>query len=149
MTPVHEQRENVPTSTIPVYLFPKGLPGFDQLREFTLQEHNEVFSLLSAVDQPEVSFITVNPFDFITDYEFALSDDTILDIGIVNRDQVSVRCIVTWHSDRKNTTINLLAPIIFNIESYKAKQIVLQNTPYTTKHPLWTAPARDNEGGDS
>lgn len=149
MTSEHKQGDNTPTSTIPVYLFPKGLPGFDQLREFSLQEHNEVFSLLSAVDQPEISFITVNPFDFITDYEFALSDDTMADIEVTNRDQVAVRCIVTWHSERMNTTINLLAPIIFNVVNCKAKQIVLQNTSYTTKHHLWIAPATGNDGGDS
>lgn len=131
-----------------IYSFPKGLPGFEQLKEFRLQEHNQLFSLLSAVDLPAITFITVNPFDFIPHYEFVLSDDTILDLEVNNREQVSVRCIVTWHSDRLQTTVNLLAPLIFNTENQKGKQIVLQNTSYTTKHSLWTEPTIGDEGGD-
>lgn len=149
MTSDHVHQEKVNSTIAPIYSFPKGLPGFDQLKEFLLEEHNEVFSLLSAVDQPEISFITVNPFDFIPDYEFSLPDDTMLDIEVNNRGQVAVRCIVTWHSEREKITINLLAPLIFNVESFKAKQIVLQNTIYTTKHPLWSSSDAVDEGGDS
>ncbi|AIQ71342.1 flagellar assembly protein FliW [Paenibacillus graminis] len=149
MTADHVHQEKANLTIAPIYSFPKGLPGFDQLKEFLLQEHNEVFSLLSAVDQPEISFITVNPFDFIPDYEFSLPDDTMLDIEVNNREQVAVRCIVTWHSEREKITINLLAPLIFNVESFKAKQIVLQNTIYTTKHPLWSSSEAVEEGGDS
>ncbi|MNI40748.1 Flagellar assembly factor FliW [compost metagenome] len=65
------------------------------------------------------------------------------------KEQVSVRCIVTWHSDRLKVSVNLLAPLIFNTVDRKGKQIVLQNTTYTTKHPLWTDSPKTDEGGDS
>lgn len=130
-----------------VYLFPKGLPGFWNLKEFTLREHNDVFSLLTAVQQPTAIFITVNPFDFIAEYEFEIPDETIEEIGIINQEQIGIRCIVTWHSDKAKTTVNLLAPLIFNTETHKAKQVVLQNTGYTTKHALWTESNLTGEGG--
>lgn len=130
------------------YHFTKGLPGFEDLKDFNLQEHNEVFSLLSAADQPEVIFITVNPFDFVPDYEFELSSEVIEALEIQEREQVGVRCIVTWHSDRKKITVNLLAPVIFNNGKQLAKQIVLQNTSYTTKHPLWLDLSIPEQGGD-
>jgi flagellar assembly factor FliW len=131
-----------------IFHFSKGLPGFEELHKFYLQEHNELFSLLSAVDKPAVSFITVNPFDFHADYEFELSEEIIEELGIRDESQVAVRCIVTWHSQRSHTTVNLLAPIILNTEEYTAKQIVLQNTPYTTKHPLWNAAGSDEKDGE-
>ncbi|MFB5266727.1 flagellar assembly protein FliW [Paenibacillus enshidis] len=131
-----------------IFHFPKGLPGFEELHEFYLQAHNELFSLLSAVDQPAVSFITVNPFDFHANYEFELSDDTIEELGIQNESQVAVRCIVTWHSQQSLTTVNLLAPIIFNTETRTGKQVVLQNTNYATKHPLWNPPVSDEMDGE-
>ncbi|MGG4204037.1 flagellar assembly protein FliW [Paenibacillus jamilae] len=130
------------------YVFPKGIPGFEQLREFQLQEHNELFSLFSAVEQPATIFITVNPFDFFEDYEFELSDDALEDIGITSQEQISVRCICTWNSDQSKTTVNLLAPLIFNIEQQTGKQIVLQNTKYTIKHPLWNE-IEFSKGGES
>ncbi len=149
MTQNHVQQENTIETNAHTFLFPKGLPGFEQLKEFSLKEHNDIFSLLSAVDQPEVTFITVNPFDFVPDYEFVLPQDTIQELGMKEKDQVSVRCIVTWHSDRLKVSVNLLAPLIFNTVDRKGKQIVLQNTTYTTKHPLWTDSPKTDEGGDS
>lgn len=137
-----------PVSTEEIYFFPKGLPGFEHLKEYKLVEHNDLFSLFSAIDHPAAIFITVNPFDFIPDYEFVLPDDAINEIGIENREEVTVRCIVTWHSDRLKTTVNLLAPLIFNKGNNKGKQIILQNTVYTTKHPLWEMPTKGDEGGD-
>ncbi|KWX75867.1 flagellar assembly protein FliW [Paenibacillus jilunlii] len=149
MTHNHVQQENTIETNALTFLFPKGLPGFEQLKKFSLKEHNDIFSLLSAVDQPEVTFITVNPFDFVPDYEFVLPQDTIQELGMKDEKHVSVRCIVTWHSDRLKVSVNLLAPLIFNTVDRKGKQIVLQNTTYTTKHPLWTGSPKTHEGGDS
>ncbi|MDY7991554.1 MULTISPECIES: flagellar assembly protein FliW [Paenibacillus] len=132
-----------------VFAFPKGLPGFEHLREYKLQEHNELFSILSAVEEETVTFITVNPFDFVPDYEFELSSDALADIGIIDREQIAVRCIVTWHSNKEKITVNLLAPLIFNVEKSIGKQIVLQNTDYTTRSTLWQKLRHKEQGGES
>ncbi|MGQ4680191.1 flagellar assembly protein FliW [Paenibacillus polymyxa] len=132
-----------------VFVFPKGLLGFEHLREYKLQEHNELFSILSAVEEAAVTFITVNPFDFLSDYEFELSNDTLADIGVTDREQIEVRCIVTWHSNREKVTVNLLAPLIFNVEKSIGKQIVLQHTDYTTRDALWPKPTHEEQGGES
>ncbi|MGP0577591.1 flagellar assembly protein FliW [Paenibacillus peoriae] len=148
MTPEQKLDEENQDTKSTFYVFPKGIPGFEQLREFQLQEHNELFSLFSAVEQPATIFITVNPFDFFKDYEFELSDDALEDIGITSQEQIAVRCICTWNSDQSKTTVNLLAPLIFNIEQRTGKQIVLQNTKYTIKHPLWNE-IEFSKGGES
>ncbi|NUU60922.1 flagellar assembly protein FliW [Paenibacillus agri] len=149
MTQGHVIQHNSNDTNEPIYFFSKGLPGFEQLKEFSLKEHNDTFSLLSAVDQPEVTFITVNPFEFYPDYEFVLPEDTIKEIKVNDEEQVSVRCIVTWHSDRLKVSVNLLAPLIFNTVNSKGKQIILQNTAYTTRHPLWLDSAETGKGGES
>ncbi|MEK4457868.1 flagellar assembly protein FliW [Paenibacillus sp. FSL R10-2748] len=148
MTPEQKLDEENQDTNTSLYVFPKGIPGFEQLREFQLQEHNELFSLFSAVEQPATIFITVNPFDFFKDYEFELSDDALEDIGITSQEQIAVRCICTWNSDQSKTTVNLLAPLIFNIEQRTGKQIVLQNTKYTIKHLLWNE-IEFSKGGES
>lgn len=138
MTPDQTLETAAADTVLPVYQFPNGLPGFEQLKAYRVEEHNELFSLLSAIDQPEVSFITIDPFHLRPDYEFILSDEVIQLLEIDNREQVSVRCIVTWHSDREKTTVNLLAPLVLNTEKRMAKQVVLHDTAYTTRHFLWT-----------
>ncbi|NEU26072.1 flagellar assembly protein FliW [Paenibacillus polymyxa] len=132
-----------------IFTFPKGIPGFEHLRNFKLQEHNEMFSIFSAVEEDGISFITINPFDFVHDYEFELSNDALADIEVITREQIAVRCIVTWHSNRDKITVNLIAPIIFNTENLKGKQIILQNSEYTTRHALWSEVESEEQGGES
>lgn len=136
-------------STDEQYIFMKGLPGFVELRKFKLQAYNEVFSLLKSVEEPLVAFITVNPFDFYPDYEFRLSEDILEEMDITDEAHVSVRCIVTWHSDPEKSSVNLLAPLIFNNQKFTGKQIVLQNSGYTTKQILWNESNSIRMGGES
>ncbi|MGF7050608.1 flagellar assembly factor FliW [Paenibacillus sp. DS2015] len=133
---------------IGVVTFPKGLPGFEQLKEYTVQQHNELFGNLISVTDESVAFIIVNPFDFYPDYEFDVPDGLLEEIEITSRDEVNVRCIVTWNSDRNKVTLNLLAPIIINSVKLFGKQIVLQNVPYTTRQLLWVNNTTDSEGGE-
>ncbi|WP_336782147.1 flagellar assembly protein FliW [Paenibacillus illinoisensis] len=119
------------------YTFSKGIPGFEELKSFDLQKHDEVFSLLSSVEKPAVAFVTINPFDFDLEYEFELSPENVDDLGVTEPGDVEVRCIVTLHDKIQNATANLLAPIVFNKQKKMGKQIVLQNTEYKTKHALW------------
>ncbi|WP_068497248.1 flagellar assembly protein FliW [Paenibacillus kribbensis] len=149
MNQKHEVDEKGQYKTESIFIFPKGLPGFEYLREFKLQEHNEFFSIFSAVEETGVSFITINPFDFVHDYEFELSNDALADIDVTEQKQVAVRCIVTWHSNRDKITVNLIAPIIFNTENLKGKQIVLQSSEYTTKHALWPDLKLEEQGGEA
>lgn len=118
------------------YHFAKGIPGFPELNQYTVVPQYESFSLLQAVDNPHISFIVVDPFVFLPQYEFELPQDIQEELEINDEQHVAVRCIVTWHTQSEKITMNLAAPIIFNVEQQQAKQIILQNTPYTTKHPL-------------
>lgn len=129
------------------YIFPNGLPGFEDKKLYILKPHNEMFSLLSAAEDERISFITINPFDFYPGYEFELPEDAINMLKIQHREQVAVRCIVTWHSDRRRSTVNLLAPLVFNSEALTGKQIVLQHSTYTTKEPLWNEGNGVEQGG--
>lgn len=142
--------QNTQPITYQKYVFPKGLPGFEDLHEFQLQKYNEVFSLLKSAEVPTVAFITVNPFDFFPDYEFQLSDEILEELEITEEAHVAVGCIVTWSSsNHAKSTVNLLAPLIFNTHLFSGKQVVLQNTNYTIRHPLWPVSKADETEGDS
>lgn len=129
------------------YIIPKGIPGFEKMKEFRLQPHNELFGLLISIQEPDQSFIVVNPFDFVQDYEFELSNDDLEELEITSREQLAVRSIVTWHSDYLKSTVNLLAPLVFNMKNRRGKQLILQNTRYTTKHLLWPREESPDKGG--
>lgn len=133
---------------ISVVTFPKGLPGFGMFKDYTIQQYDDLFSYLISKDDPSVAFVIVNPFDFYPDYELDIPDGLLEEIEITSREQVIVRCIVTWNSDRHKVTLNLLAPLVINSKNQQGKQVVLQNVPYTTRQLLWTNGIEDSEGGE-
>lgn len=130
------------------FTFPKGIPGFKELTNFQLILQDGVFSLLQSEEEAEVAFILVDPFCFFADYEFEIFDEVREELCLEDGNELAVQCIVTWNSQQAKITANLLAPILFNLRARKGKQIVLQNTAYTTKHLLWPEATVPHESGD-
>lgn len=116
--------------------FSRGILGFEEVTEYILFDIDDSFSYLQSVENAELAFIVMNPFIRFPDYEFKLSDESIAELGISSDKGIAVRCIVTWNSDPSRTTVNLLAPLVFNIEDQTARQIVLQDSVYQTRHSL-------------
>jgi flagellar assembly factor FliW len=124
-----------------VYTFPKGLPGFEEETNFVIvaPKEEEPFAFLQSVHNSELAFVIADPFLFYADYDFELSDSIVAELGIDSPAEVLVRSIITVPDELDKATINLVAPIIFNGPAMTAKQVVLGNTPYTTRHPLFAA----------
>lgn len=120
--------------------FPKGIPGFEEIKEFVILgfEDNNHFSLLQSVNEEYISFIIVNPWDFYEEYDIEIKNDNlkILELEEEDGDKVTVYSIITTGSTLEESTINLLAPIIINTDKKIGKQIILNDFPYTTKHKL-------------
>jgi flagellar assembly factor FliW len=118
--------------------FPSGMPGFEDYTRFVLLHlDDEVpFSYLQSVEDGNISFIIVNPFHFYSDYEFELSQFIKEELEIQSEADVMIWGIISVHPRSNELTINLLAPIVVNSTLRKAKQIILHDTPYKTKHKI-------------
>jgi flagellar assembly factor FliW len=121
-----------------IIIFKKGFPGFEKLKKFILfpLEENEVFSILHSIEDCEIGFVVVSPFDVMKEYEFELDDNKLKELNITNNEQVLVVNTVTLNSNIENITVNLRAPIIINNEENLAQQVILNNDKYLVKHPL-------------
>lgn len=117
--------------------FKKGIPGFDYLKDFILKElkDNERFKILEST-KGEVSFVTISPFEIYSDYEINLNEETIKELQIGKPEDVLVLNIITLGKTLESSTMNLQAPIVINIKNNLAKQYIMQNSNYKTKHPL-------------
>lgn len=119
--------------------FEKGIPGFPDEKRFILLglPEQDLFSIMQSVDTPELAFVLTSPFNFIDNYEFNLDENTIEQLLIENQEDISVFSIVTIQDPFEKTTANLQAPIILNEKNYQAKQLILNETRYKIKHPLF------------
>ncbi|WP_156172299.1 flagellar assembly protein FliW [Paenibacillus dauci] len=118
-----------------LYKFEKGIPGFEEEKSFAwIQEEDSPFSYLQSIRESALSFLLVDPFLFYPEYAFEMPDQDVEELG--DKEQLGVACIVTLHEQIEQSTINLLAPIVMNKATHQARQIVLQDHKYQTKHPL-------------
>ncbi|MFC5401750.1 flagellar assembly protein FliW [Cohnella soli] len=127
-----------------VFVFAEGIPGFEQEREFCVVQFEEhlPFKYLQSLHAPEVSFIIVNPFEFVTSYEFDLSevDMEVLQVKatqIETAKDLLIYTIVNMNDELSEATINLAAPVLLNSASKQGRQIVLMQGNYATKHRLF------------
>lgn len=117
--------------------FEHGLPGFEEEKEFIqlpLSEEN-VFQVLQSLKTQDLAFIITTPYATVADYSFELDESVIKVLDIKSNEKVAVFVIVSLKDTMDTSTINLKAPIIFNIENRKAKQIILEED-YAIRHRL-------------
>ncbi len=116
--------------------FSNGIPGFLDQKQFVILPLSEEspFLVLQSLKNPELGFIVSSPFLFFNQYE------SVVDIlGVEDANDVEVMVILTMGSSIEKTTANLRAPIIVNRKNMKAKQVILHDTAYHTKHLLEVA----------
>lgn len=117
----------------------EGIIGFPNFRRYIFLPFLEgsPFELFQALDQPDLAFVVINPFMFKPDYQFDLSDQDIADLQVASKEDIQIRVIVTIPPDPREMTANLQGPLIVNEQRLLAKQIILHDGEYTTKHKIF------------
>ncbi|WP_231109751.1 flagellar assembly protein FliW [Thermosipho melanesiensis] len=122
-----------------IIVFENGMPGFEQLRKFSVISLKETLPImwLVSLEDEHIAFPIIDPWILTKDYEFEISDEDVEELEIKDKEKIAVWVILTIpYGNPKETTVNLLAPIVVNLESGKGKQIILNTEKYTTKHKL-------------
>jgi flagellar assembly factor FliW len=124
--------------------FPKGLLGFPERRDYIIFDHDrEVpFKWLQAVDDPELAFVIMDPCLFAPNYRLDVQPQDLQELRVNDLGDLIVFVLVTIPpSDPAQMTANLQGPVLVNAENRWAKQLVLSNSLYHTRHPLCVAVA--------
>lgn len=119
--------------------FPRGLIGFENLREFIVMPNIKRGPLfwIQSVEDPEIAFVLTDPTNFFVDYRVAPDDKEKEKLGMQDGDDCHALVVVTVNSG-SDFTFNLLAPILYAPSANRAIQVVLEHSNYSTKMPLPT-----------
>ena len=131
---------------------PNGLIGFGQYRRFVILPHSENSPLqwFQSLDDSALAFVIIDPMFFRSDYQVVLdlSDSQLL--GIDDLSKAVVYAIVVIPTEPSEMSANLLGPIVINPETRVGKQIIMQDSTYTTRHYIleemkqtYTAPVNE------
>ena len=118
--------------------FSNGIPGFERCKGFGLieVEDESPFLRLLSLDQQQLGFVVLNPLLIWQDYDPNVGREELVQLGIERIEQLAIYCIVTMSEDPGKVTVNLQGPIYLNVDTMQAKQMILVDDRYGTKHPL-------------
>ena len=120
--------------------FAQGIPAFEEEHEFVLIPYDEEspYLFLQSCTTPDLAFLMTDPYLFFKDYEFEIDDATEKKLGLEKPEDVAVYVLLTIPGGSiKDMTANLMAPVIINQNTLDAVQLVLEKSPYQTKHRLF------------
>ena len=123
-----------------VYNFVLPIIGFNELRKFVIIDtgKDSFFKWLQSVEDPGLAFPVVSVFSMNVDYSIDLPDNVVDMLKIQNVESLLVLNIASIPQENpQGTTINLLAPIIFNLDEHLAGQIILSGSGYDISFPLF------------
>lgn len=124
-----------------VLSFPEGLPGFERLKTFGIVQVDDEapFLRLLAIDEPTVGFVILNPMLIFPDYNPDFGQEDLDGLQIEAAEDLEMYCIVTLSQVPSEVTANLKGPIAINTRKMLARQMILVDDRYTTKHSLLEA----------
>lgn len=123
-----------------IITFNQGIPGFNQLKDYIIindLEENSLFCWLQSIEDPELAFVLVNPFVVYPEYNPNLPDAEVEKLGQATPEEYSVLSIVKVPEDVELMTANLRAPIVINLKTKKAMQIITDGDDALVKYRIF------------
>jgi len=117
---------------------PQGLIGFPELKKYILLDHDKdsPFKWFQSLDDGAIAFVLINPLLFKPDYEVEVTESEVSDLDLTNEEDAVISVIITMPTNPQNMTANLKAPLVFNLKNRQGKQIILNDSQYTTRHNI-------------
>lgn len=122
-----------------VIVFKEGIPGFEELHKFILiDSQDEVFHYLQSIENGDICFVIINPYDLKKDYAPIISEEYFSKLGGGPSEQFALYSIVCLKNPIQDSTVNLAGPLVINIENKLGIQVVTEEKMYSTRHKLIT-----------
>ncbi|MFB3908475.1 MAG: flagellar assembly protein FliW [Candidatus Eisenbacteria bacterium] len=118
--------------------FPGGLLGFEGLEDFALVALEEYapFLWLLSEDDADVAFALGDPEPFLSEpYPLVLDDADAAVLDLEPGDRVQVLLFVQTTDEPCRVTANLKAPVVVNLRSRRAKQLILYGSRLSSRQP--------------
>jgi len=104
--------------------FPKGILGFENLREFLLiKTDNELIFWLNSIEDPDIAFPLVGLKMLASNYP--------------ERENYEPFGVATLNSDPLKVTVNLKAPVYISQELKSGFQKIFDNDKYSVQYKLF------------
>lgn len=116
--------------------FEEGILGFPGLKRYGLIQTSPdpVFFWLQSTENPTLAFVVCDPLAFVEGYNVPIKADDVKALKLRGLSDCQVFVIVNKVDG--HLTANLQGPLVVGAESLLAKQLVLSDKRFSTRHRL-------------
>ena len=104
--------------------------GFESLQSVVMKEVDDLFSTLHATNDSKTSFSVINIYKILPKYDFEIPDSVKMALSLDDKTKIAVYCMVVALEPKESSTINLLAPLVVNIDKKFMAQVTLNPNDY-------------------
>lgn len=122
-----------------VYYFSKGIYGFPQEKKYVFLKLKEFdpFLWLQSMEKPDLAILLIDPFIFLRDYKPEIPKKELEFIKVQDLKKAKIYVTVTLSGKLRQSTLNLLSPLMINTEKRLGKQVVLKSGDYQIQHSIF------------
>ncbi len=119
--------------------FHDGILGFEDVHEYLLyhEDGSNVIWSLQAANSEIPSFIVVDPFTVFPGYNPELSSHELNYFGETDVTDLCFLVIAVIKPELSDSVVNLKAPIVIDINTKEAKQVILEDSEYPIRYKLF------------
>lgn len=115
--------------------FPNSLLGFPEQKNYIIFEHKQgsPFLWLQSTTAPHLAFVIINPYLIKQDYLQNIGQKKLFEE--IKKGKLVIFAIVTIDANNP-ITMNLMGPIIIDIDAHIGEQMILADSGYNVEQPL-------------
>lgn len=124
-----------------IITFEQGIIGFPYMKHFALifdvEDGKEAkIKWLQSMDEECFAMPVMSPYELVPDYHPSVSDETWQILGEIRDEDMLVLVTVTVPTDITQMSINLKAPVVVNLATNKASQVIVEDE-YPVKYKIY------------
>jgi len=129
-----------------VLFFPRGLPAFEDNHNWVLAgEEDNAIKWLQNIEDGDLALPVTTPDVVMPDYNAKIPEDDLDIVGSRNLADLALLIVVSIPEfEPWNMTANLRAPILVNLKSRRAVQVIVLNEEYSIRHVVFPESARES-----
>lgn len=122
-----------------VYNFSKGIYGFPQEKKYVFLKLKEFdpFLWLQSVEKSDLAILLIDPLIFFPEYKPEILQKEFEFIKVQDLKKAKIYVTVTLSGKLRQSTLNLLSPLMINTEKRLGKQVVLKKSDYKIQHSIF------------
>ncbi|MBQ6776608.1 MAG: flagellar assembly protein FliW [Synergistaceae bacterium] len=128
-----------------ILFFPRGIPAFEDRHEWILAGNDDsAIRWLQSLDDETLALPVTSPDAVRPDYNARIPEDELKLVGSMDPADLALLIVVSIPEAAPwDMTANLRAPILINIKTRKAVQVIALNEEYPVRHVVFSEEVRE------